>query len=156
VAVAEEPEEAGDMRAKEFLSQLRHDDIVAAIREAERQTSGEIRVFVSRKEVDDPVPAAQAAFVRLGMEKTKERNGVLIFVAPRVNRFAIIGDSAVHAKCGDSFWTEVRDCMAEHFRKSDFTHGIIYGIKKAGTLLSQHFPRQPDDQNELPDDVAHD
>jgi uncharacterized membrane protein len=154
--VAEEPEGAGDMRSKDFQSQLRHDDIVAAIREAERQTSGEIRVFVSRKEVDDPVPAAQAAFVRLGMGKTKERNGVLIFVAPRVNRFAIIGDSAVHAKCGDSFWTEVRDCMAEHFRKSDFTHGIIFGIKKAGALLSQHFPCQPDDRNELPDDVAHD
>jgi uncharacterized membrane protein len=144
------------MRAKEFLNQLRHEDIVAAIREAEGQTSGEIRVYITRKPVDDPVPAAQAVFSRLNMEKTRERNGVLIFVAPRVNRFAIIGDSAVHAKCGDTFWTEVRDSMAEHFRKSEFTHGIIHGIKKAGTLLSQHFPRRPDDRNELPDDVAHD
>lgn len=152
----EELEEAGDMHAKEFLKQLRHEHIVAAIREAELQTSGEIRVFVTRKEVDDPVPAAQAAFTRLGMEKTKERNGVLIFVAPRVNRFAIIGDRAIHAKCGENFWVEVRDSMTEHFRKSEFTHGIIFGIKKTGILLSQHFPRQPDDQNELPDDVAHD
>lgn len=155
-SVVVEQEEAGDMRAKEFLNQLRHEHIVAAIREAELQTSGEIRVYVTRKEVDDPVPAAQATFARLGMEKTKERNGVLIFVAPRVNRFAIIGDTAIHAKCGDTFWVEVRDCMAEHFRKSEFTHGIIFGIKKAGTLLSQHFPRRPDDENELPDDVAHD
>ena len=150
------PEEAGDMRAKEFLNRLHHEHIVAAIREAELQTSGEIRVYVTRKPVDDPVPAAQATFTRLGMEKTKERNGVLIFVAPRVNRFAIIGDSGVHAKCGDTFWVEVRDSMAEHFRKSEFTHGILFGIKKAGSLLSEHFPRRPDDENELPDDIAHD
>ncbi len=155
-SVVVELEEAGDMHTKEFLNRLRHEHIVAAIREAEQQTSGEIRVYVTRKVVDDPVPAAQAVFARLGMEKTKERNGVLIFVAPRVHRFAIIGDSAVHAKCGNGFWTEVRDCMTEHFRKSEFTQGIIFGIKKAGTLLSQHFPRRPDDQNELPDDVAHD
>ena len=149
-------EEAGDMRARDFLTQLRHDDIVAAIRESERQTSGEIRVFISRKEVEDPVVAAQVVFARLKMEKTKHRNGVLIFVAPRVHKFAVIGDTAVHAKCGDAFWQETRDCMVEHFRKSEFTHGIIHGIKKAGTLLARHFPRQSDDKNELPDDVEHD
>jgi uncharacterized membrane protein len=70
------------MRARDFLNQLRHDDIVAAIGAAERRTSGEIRVFVSHKSVADPVPAAQKAFVRLGMEKTREQNGVLIFLAP--------------------------------------------------------------------------
>jgi uncharacterized membrane protein len=154
--VAEEPEEAGDMRARDFLNQLRHDDIVAAIRDAERQTSGEIRVFISRKPVDEPVSTAQAAFVRLGMEKTRGRNGVLIFVAPRAQKFAVIGDTAVHAKCGEAFWLEMRDSMTEHFRKGEFTHGIILGIKKAGVLLSQHFPRQRDDRNELPDDIVHD
>lgn len=153
---AEELEEAGDMRARDFLSKLQHDEIVATIREAEHKTSGEIRVFISRKDIEDPVTAAQAAFLRLKMEKTKHHNGVLIFVAPRVHKFAVIGDSAVHAKCGDAFWNEMRDSMAEHFRKSEFSQGIIHGIKKAGSLLAQHFPRHPDDKNELPDDVAHD
>ena len=152
----EEQEEAGDMRARDFQNQLHHEKIVSAIREAEHKTSGEIRVFISRKDVDDPVVAAQGAFVHLRMEKTQERNGVLIFVAPRASKFAVIGDSAIHAKCGDAFWIEMRDSMAEHFRKSDFTQGIILGVKKAGDLLAQHFPRRPDDRNELPDDVAHD
>jgi uncharacterized membrane protein len=79
----------------------------------------------------------------------------LIFVGPRACKFAVIGDSAVHAKCGDAFWNQMRDSMAEHFQKSDFTQGIILGIKKAGDLLAQHFPRRPDDRNELPDRVAH-
>lgn len=149
-------EEAGDMRARDFLSQIRHDDIVAAIREAEHKTSGQIRVFVSRKDVEDPVAAAQAAFLHLKMEKTRHRNGVLIFVAPRAHKFAVIGDSAVHAKCGDAFWQEMRDSMADHFRKSEFSQGIVHGIKKAGNLLAQHFPHHPGDKNELSDDVAHD
>jgi uncharacterized membrane protein len=144
------------MRARDFLNQLRHEKIVAAIREAEHQTSGEIRVFVSHKLVDDPVVAAQRAFVRLGMEKTREHNGVLIFVAPRASKFAVIGDSAVHAKCGDVFWTEVTEAMTGHFRQSDFTGGIILGVKKAGDLLARHFPCDPDDRNELPDEIAHD
>jgi len=152
---AEALEEAGDMRARDFISKLQHDDIVAAIRDAEHKTSGQIRVFISRKDVEDPVVAAQAAFLRLKMENTRHRNGVLIYVAPRVHKFAVIGDSAVHAKCGDGFWQEMRDSMAEHFRKSEFSQGIVHGIKKAGNLLAQHFP-QRGDGNELPDDVAHD
>ena len=95
------------MRAQAFLNQLRHDDLVAAIREAERHTSGEIRVFISRKTVDDPVAAAQAAFLRLGMAKTKHRNAVLIFVDPRTRKFAVIGDAGVHEKCGEVFWRDL-------------------------------------------------
>ena len=101
------------MRARDFLNQLGHEKIVSAIREAEHKTSGEIRVFISRKEVDDPVVAAQGAFVHLGMEKTREHNGVLILVAPRVSKFAVIGDSAAHLQnAADAFWSEMRDSMA--------------------------------------------
>jgi len=141
------------MRAREFLSRLSHDQIIAAIREAERKTSGEIRVFISRKEVADPVAAAEAQFLELGMQKTRQRNGVLIFVAPRVHKFAVIGDSGVHARCGDEFWTILTTEMSDHFKGSDFTRGIIHGVKKAGELLAKHFPHRPDDQNELPDEV---
>src|SRR5215469_5455342 len=109
------------MKAREFVNQLRHDQIVTAIRDAEKKTSGEIRVFISRKHVKDPVRAAQHHFVQMGMEKTRERNGVLIFVAPRAHQFAVIGDSAVHARCGEDFWTQLASEMSTHFRKSDFT-----------------------------------
>jgi uncharacterized membrane protein len=151
--------EAGEdlvMRAKEFLSELNHDDIVTAIREAELKTSGEIRVFISRQEPVDAVAAAQAHFTSLGMEKTKERNGVLIYVAPRVRKFAVIGDAAVHARCGNSFWEQVAGEMTGHFKKAEFSAGILHGVCKAGRLLAEHFPRGPGDENQLPDDIIRD
>jgi uncharacterized membrane protein len=141
------------MRAREFLSRLSNDEIVAAIREAESKTSGEIRVFISRKQIDDPLATAQARFVEMGMKNTRDRNGVLIFVAPRVHKFAIVGDSAVHARCGEEFWNQLAAEIAGHFKGSDFTRGIVYGVRKAGQLLAKYFPRRPDDVNELPDQV---
>jgi len=91
--------------------------------------------------VTDPVAAAQKEFVRLGMAKSPEQNGVLIFVAPRTRKFAVIGDEGVHAKCGDEFWRELAKTMTEYFRKSEFTEGVIHGVRKAGELLAKHFPR---------------
>ncbi|MBI1178710.1 hypothetical protein GC207_14855 [bacterium] len=143
------------MRAKTFIKQLREEEIVAAIQAAERKTSGELRVFVSDHAVDDPVAAAKRQFRRLGMEKTGERNGVLIFLAPGQRAFAVIGDTAVHARCGDGFWQELARVMTEHFRATRFTEGVLEGIQRAGELLAEHFPRRPDDINELPDRVEH-
>jgi uncharacterized membrane protein len=144
------------MKTKAFLNQLQHDEIVAAIQAAEGITSGEIRVFISRGEVDDPVAAAKKQFEVLGMERTQQRNGVLIFVAPVVQRFAVIGDEAIHARCGQDFWSAVADEMSGHFRQAEFTRGIVQGIRKAGEVLSQHFPRRPDDRDELPNKVERD
>jgi uncharacterized membrane protein len=144
------------MNAKDFLKKLHHERIVEAIREAEKKTSGEIRVFISRKPTEDPVSTAQAHFVQMGMDKTRDRNGVLIFVAPRAHKFAVIGDAAVHARCGENFWTELAKEMSGHFKKSEFTSGIVHGVRKAGELLAEHFPRRPDDTNELPDEVESD
>lgn len=141
---------------KEFLNQLQHDEIVAAIRAAEKKTSGEIRVFISRKKVDDPVAAAQKEFEKLGMTRTHHRNGVLIFVAPNARKFAVIGDRAVHQRCGDDFWQALAAEMTGHFKKSDFSAGIIHGIQKAGELLAAHFPPQRGDGNELPDEIEGD
>jgi len=144
------------MKAKQFLSQIAHDEIVTAIREAEKMTSGEIRVFVSHKTIEHALRAAQRHFVRLKMDRTGERNAVLIFVAPATCQFAVVGDVGVHTRCGDAFWQELAGEMSGHFRRSDFTRGLVHGIRKAGELLARHFPHSPDDQNELPDDVAHD
>ncbi|HWI59467.1 MAG TPA: TPM domain-containing protein [Bacillota bacterium] len=144
------------MRARQFLNQLQQAEIVAAIREAEQRTSGEIRVFVSRRDIEDPLAAARRHFAALGMEKTRERNGVLIFVAPRTQQFAILGDSGIHTRCGENFWTQLAAQMSAYFQRAEFTQGIVYGVKTAGELLAQHFPFSPDDQNELPNDIAHD
>jgi uncharacterized membrane protein len=130
------------MHPKKLIKQLPHDTLVTALREAELKTSGQIRVLISHKSVADPVAAAQEEFVRLGMVQSPERNGVLIFVAPRSHKFAVIGDEAVHAKCGDEFWQKLAEAMTGYFRKSEFTEGIIHGVKKAGELLAEHFPKQ--------------
>jgi uncharacterized membrane protein len=129
------------MHPKTFPKHLHHDGIVAAIHEAEHKTTGTIRVSISARHVDDAVAAAQAEFLRLGMNKSPERNGVLIFVAPRAQKFAVIGDEAVHAKCGNEFWRQLADTMSNYFRKSEFTPGLIHGVQKAGEILAEHFPR---------------
>ena len=129
------------MHPRTFSKHLQHDKIVAAIRDTEHKTTGEIRVIVSHKHIDDAVAAAQAEFLRLSMNKSPERNGVLIFVAPRAHKFAVIGDEAVHKKCGDEFWRKLADAMSGFFRKAEFTPGIIHGVQKAGDLLAEHFPR---------------
>src|SRR5436853_6211172 len=103
------------MHTKEFLSRLEHDQIVQAIRDAESKTSGQVRVFVQRGKLEvDPLIAARKKFQRLGMHKTPERNGVLIFVAPRAHKFAVVGDQAIHEKCGESFWQTLGDRMRKH------------------------------------------
>ena len=77
------------------------------------------------------------------MQQTKHRNAVLIFVAPRSRTFAVIGDEAVHAKCGDAFWRELAGAMTGYFKRGDFTDGLVHGISRAGELLAAHFPREP-------------
>ena len=133
---------------------LDHDRIVAAIQAAEKCTSGEIRVALARSKTTDPVAAAKIEFERLGMTATSARNGVLIYVAPKSRNFAVIGDTAVHEKCGDAFWSELVQVMTGHFQRGDFEAGIIHAIERAGDLLAAHFPRLPGDRNELPDDIA--
>lgn len=125
--------------------------IVAAIAAAEQRTSGEIRVVVARERSEDPVASAQRHFERLGMTKTAERNGVLVFLCPHAQTFAVIGDRGIHEKCGQEFWTELAAAMSAHFKAGDFTGGLVLGIERAGALLATHFPRRPDDRNELPD-----
>ena len=142
------------MRTKEFLSKLEHDRIVGAIREAESKTSGQIRVYIQRGKLRvDPLIAAQKKFHQLGIYKTRERNAVLIFVAPRAHKFAVVGDKAVHEKCGEQFWQRLVGAMREHFKKEDFNRAIIHGINELGKLLAIHFPRTGDTINELPDEV---
>ena len=150
------PARVGDkMRTKEFLSKLEHDRIVGAIRQAEERTSAEIRVYLQRGKLKgDPLAAAQKRFHRLGMHKTRERNGVLIFVAPRAHKFAVVGDKAVHEKCGESYWQRVVDLMREHFRNEKFSHALVEAIEEAGKALASHFPKRSTPSKQLPDEIV--
>ena len=141
------------MRTREFLGKLDHDRIAKAIATAEATTSGEIRVFIQRGNVADAVSEARAQFERLGMTQTRERNAVLIFVAPRAQKFAVIGDRGVYEKCGQPFWEALTQAMRPHFEAQHFTDAIVHAVREAGSLLAQHFPRRPDDRNELPNAV---
>jgi uncharacterized membrane protein len=142
------------MRTKEFLSRLDHDRIVRAIKGAEAETSGQIRLYIQRGKLEgDPVVAAQEKFQKMGMEATRERNSVLIFVVPRARKFAVIGDEGVHQKCGDQFWQQLIERMRVHFRNENFTDALVEAIEEVGKLLAQHFPRTSAPQNELPDDI---
>ncbi|MDQ6809873.1 MAG: TPM domain-containing protein [Verrucomicrobiota bacterium] len=143
------------MRTKEFLSRLDHDRILEAIRRAESKTSGEIRIYIHRGDLKgDALAEAQKQFVKLGVQKTRERNGVLIFVAPRAQQFAVVGDEGVHAKCGEGFWQQLVEKMRAHFRGENFTAALVEAIDEAGELLAAHFPRTSADVNELSDEIV--
>src|SRR5262245_46272591 len=114
------------MRTKEFLGKVEHDRIVQAIREAESKTSGEIRVFIQRGRLNaDPLMAAQKKFHQMRMHKTREGNAVLVFVAPRAHKFAVVGDKAIHEKCGDEFWQRIVEGMQTHFQREKFSHALV-------------------------------
>ena len=130
--------------------------MLAAIEAAELKSSGEVRVFVSNEMIDDPMAAAQAQFNKLGMANTKNRNGVLLFFAPKTQRFAVIGDRGIHEKCGQAFWDDTPALMTERLKAGHYTDAIVAAVQKVGDLLAKHFPRDPGDINELPNQVERD
>ena len=136
---------------KPLLSATDEERVIQAIRQAERSTSGEIRVHLIARMKGDILSVAAQAFKKLGMHKTESRNGVLICVSMRDRQFAIIGDSGIHEKVGAGFWDEVRDEMQQHFRKGDIPLALISGIARAGEKLKEHFPYRDGDKNELND-----
>jgi len=140
-----------------FLRSLDDTRIVSAIREAESRSRGEIRVHVAEREVADPRTEAARVFERLGMADTAERNGVLLFVAPASQSITVLGDRAVHERCGEAFWTAVVESVRGEFSAGRFTEGIVAGVRALGDELARHFPRRPgeSDLNELPDTVSH-
>jgi len=143
-----------------FLSQRKLLDIIdddrikAAIATAERQTSGEIRVSVSRFFYGSVRRAAERAFGRLKMRGTRDRNGILFFVVPARRRFVVVGDEGIHAKVGQEFWDGLVAAMSGDFREGKFNEGLTRGIGECGRMLAQHFPYDAGtDVNELPDEI---
>lgn len=139
-----------------FFKKQEEQRIVAAIREAESQTSGEIRVHLEREIVGDVQSVGFRIFHELEMDNTADRNGVLIFLVPDIRRFAIIGDEGINKVVPPHFWEDVRDLMQRNFRQGDFVLGICEGVKLAGMKLKEHFPHNGDaDVNELPDEISY-
>ena len=142
--------------AARFFTEEQKASIKQAIEQAEKNTSGEIRVHVDEKCKGDVVPAAQKVFAKLGMNHTKERNGVLFYLAVRDKKFAIIGDQGIHQKVPDGFWDRTRDVMMDKFKEQKFAEGLCDAIKEAGVQLKLHFPYKDNDRNELSDEVTFD
>lgn len=142
------------MTRRKLLRLIDRAQIKEAIRKAERRTSGEICVSVSPLFWGNVEKAAQKAFARLGMTRTRERNGVLFFVVPSRRKFVVLGDSGIHAKAGQEFWLQVVGRVSERFREGDFTGGLVRGIEEVGEQLAVHFPYDTSgDVDELANDV---
>ena len=144
------------MHPTDFLRTLEDEKIVAAIKSAEARTSGQIRVWISRKNIDDPLAAAQRRFKKLRMTRTKHRNAVLLYFAPRTRKFGIVGDTAVHEKCGDAFWKSVAAQLTRDIHEMPMSEAVGAAIRTVGDLLAEHFPSEPGSKNELPDQIERD
>jgi len=140
--------------AKDLFTAEQKQQIVAAIREAEKNTSGEIRVHIDKKCKEDVLDRAAYMFDALDMQKTALRNGVVIYLATEDRQFAILGDAGINQKVPVGFWDGVRDLMISNFKQGKFTEGLSEGIKLAGEQLKKHFPHQTNDKNELADDIS--
>ncbi len=131
--------------------------IVASIREAEKATSGEIRVHVEPHCANaDPLQRAIEVFAHLGMHQTKEHNGVLFYLAHVDRKFAVLGDQGIDAKVPDNFWVSTKELLLTHFVAGNYAEGLSRGIERAGQQLKQYFPYASDDTNELADDISFD
>lgn len=133
--------------------------IARTISEAEGKTSGEIRVSIRRRRGwrDRKFSIAELAlreFHHLGMNKTEEKTGVLLFICVADRAFHIVGDEGIHKKVPDKFWDSLADTMSSHFKDGKFCHGICSMIKEIGAVLQKEFPARGSNPNELPDDVV--
>jgi uncharacterized membrane protein len=139
---------------RKLLKTIDKERVLAAIREAERRTSGEVRVSVSPFFWGSVRRVAERAFDRMGMTATKDRNGILFFIVPARRRFTVLGDEGIHAGVGQDFWDGLAALLSEHFRKGEFTEGLVRAIEAAGRKLAEHFPYDTvSDVNELSDEI---
>ena len=135
-----------------FLKRIDARAIEEATRKAEQTTTGEIRVSVLPRQLGPLARAAERTALRLGMTKTRDRNGVLIVVEPARRLFFVWGDRAIHEKVGEGFWKATAEAIAGRFREGDFTGGLVHGVETVGRELSAHVPAGPGERGpRLPD-----
>ena len=137
-----------------FLSKEEQKKVVDAIALAEKQTSGEIKVFIEKNCPDNVLDRAAAVFNELEMHQTAEKNGVLFYLAYEDHKFAVLGDKGINERVQSNFWDSTKEHLLAQFRIGNFAEGFVQGITEAGEQLKYHFPRQADDKNELSDDIV--
>ncbi len=145
-----------EIKASTFFTREEQIQIRDTIKEAEGETSGEIRVHIETKLSGNVLDRAAWIFKRIGMHETENRNGVLFYFAVRNKEFAIIGDGGINSKVPENFWDKIKKTLQEHFRNGKYTEGLIEGILMTGMQLKEYFPHEKDDKNELPDEISFD
>lgn len=142
-------------KAEDYFTPHQKKIIVDAIKKAERQTSGEVRVFIESKcQYVNAIDRAKELFEKLDMHKTEERNAVIVYVALKHRQLAIFADVGIYRKTGAKFWNDNVLSMLNHFNKEDYVEGIETVVTEIGEALQTHFPYQKNDVNELPDDIV--
>ena len=142
------------MKPSQFFNEEQKKNITDAIKEAELNTSGEIRVHIESDCKSDVLDRAAYIFEKLAIHKTELRNGVLFYLSVNDRKFAILGDAGINAVTPDNFWEEIKENIINHFKKNEFDLGLSTGIKMAGEALKKHFPYKKDDVNELSDEIS--
>ena len=141
-------------KTEDFLSKAEEQEIVHAIVEAEKNTSGEIRVHIEEHTEKSPLERAQEVFFELKMDETQDRNGVLFYICVSDKKFAIIGDKGINEAVESDFWDCTKDTVIANFKRGNFEKGLVEGILRAGERLKKYFPFQSDDTNELSNEIS--
>ena len=142
------------MKASEFLSKEEQQSILQAIKQAEKDSSGEVRVHLENKCPGDVLDRAAEIFAHLKMHKTDQRNGILFYLAIENKKFAVIGDVGINKVVPEGFWDSIKESLRSYFVEGKFAKGLEVGILMTGEKLKTYFPHQADDVNELPDDIS--
>ncbi len=145
-----------EIKASNFFTSEQQERIRDAVKEAEKETSGEIRVHIETSFRGNVLDRASWIFKKIGMHTTDDHNGVLFYLAVRNKEFAIIGDAGINSKVRKDFWNNIKEVLHKHFKSEKFTEGLIEGILMAGNQLKEYFPHRKDDRNELPDEISFD
>lgn len=141
-------------QAEDFLTPEEELQIVEAIVEAEKNTSGEIRVHIENHTDKDPFERAQEVFYALKMDNTQNRNGVLFYVGVQDHSFVILGDQGINDLVENDFWDQTKDRVISHFKNADYKQGLVEGVLKAGQKLKGLFPTDTSDKDELPNEIS--
>jgi len=141
-------------KVENFLTAEEEQEIIEAIRDAEKNTSGEIRVHIEQDSELDAFERAMEVFHYLKMDNTKQQNGVLIYVAVDAKTFVIYGDQGINDVVPENFWDSTKDVMQSHFKANRFKQGLIESVLKAGEQLEKHFPWIHGDIDELSNEIS--
>ena len=141
-------------KVEDFLTAAQEQDLIEAIKIAEKNTSGEIRVHIEKTTKIPPMERALEVFYFLKMDRTEQRNGVLFYIAVESKQFAILGDEGINNLVPENFWDTEKELVLSHFKKGEFTKGLELAIIEVGKKLVTFFPYQSNDINELPDEIS--